>query len=122
MRHALFLCLLWPSVACGQVVRAQLLDFTPDKLGAYCGYQRDATLLLFRVVDTQGPRAVGDSVLVAFPCAREAAAHFKNGVTYTLKLHEMETDPEWQKGWHLSSTYEHLAFSRWWCQGWMPGK
>ena len=99
-------------------MRAQLIDFTADKLGPYCGYFKAATVLQFRLVDGKGLHPGRDTVLVVIPCAREnGEALYQNGATYKLRLHELTTDPEWQEGgWQLSSSYEHRALSRWWCK------
>lgn len=131
MKHALLLCLLWPSVACGQGVKApvlwsgvaggpgvkaQLIDFAPDMLGPHCGYSKVATVLQFRLLVRQGTRPAGDTLLVVIPCARESEALFVNGATYGLTLHELATAPEWQEGWELSSRYDKQAGPRWWCR------
>ena len=132
MKQALLFGLLWPSVACGQAVKApvlwfgaaggtgvqaQLIDFAPDMLGPYCGHSQQATVLQFRVLAAQGPRRAGDTLLVVIPCARESKALFVNGAAYGLRLHELATDPEWQQGWALTSRYEQRAWTRWWCRG-----
>ncbi len=119
MKLALLFCLFWPRVTCGQVVRAQLTDFTPDKLGPYCGYFKAATVLQFRLLDRNRLLPGRDSVLVIIPCAREQGeAFYQNGATYELTLHELATDPQWQEGgWKLSSAYEHRTLSPWWCRG-----
>jgi hypothetical protein len=113
MKYVLLFSLLWPSLACGQVVWGQLTDFTPDKIGPYCGYSKSATVLQFRLLPGR------DTVLVVIPCAREQGeALYQNGATYVLTLYELATDPQWQAGgWHLCSAYEHRALSRWWCGG-----
>lgn len=110
MKYAFLLSFLWPNIACGQVMRAQLTDFTPNKLGAYCGYLKSATVLQFQLLPGR------DTVLVVIPCAREQGeAFYQNGATYVLTLHELATDPQWKEGgWALWSAYERRALSRWW--------
>ncbi|SFQ83329.1 hypothetical protein SAMN04515668_4948 [Hymenobacter arizonensis] len=95
------------------MVRAQLTDFTPARIGPYCGYSKSATVLQFRLLPGR------DTVLVVIPCAREQGeAIYQNGSTYNLRLSTLATDPEWlEGGWQLSSAYEHRAWSRWWCRG-----
>lgn len=120
MKHALLFCLLWPSVAFGQVVKAQLTAFAPDKLklGPRCGTFMVASMLPFRLLDPQGPQQAGDTVLVVFPCPQQhGQGFFVNGARYELTLSELATAPEWPQGWTLISYYTQRAWPQWWCRG-----
>ena len=117
MKHLLLFCLLWPSVACGQVVQAQLTDFSPDKLGPLCGVLAVANMLQFRLLGSQAPQQAGDTILVALPCPLgQGSNFFVNGARYELNLHNLATEPQWQQGWTLISPYEQRAWPRWWCR------
>ena len=92
MKTALLFLLLIPGLAYGQnskpeptfqKLKARLIDFTPDKLCALCGYSLVASTFKFEVVDGNQEFHKGQNILVVIPCAGDDALvyHKKTGNT-----------------------------------------
>lgn len=118
MYRILLFCFLLPSIAYGQAVRAQLVDFTPDKIGPYCGYSVAATRLKFRLLEPAGNLKQGRKILVLIVCPREVGeSAYVNKGTYLLTLNDPATEPKWLQGAKLASDYEKESLPRFWGTG-----
>jgi hypothetical protein len=118
MYRILSFCFLLPSIAYGQVVKAQLIDFTPDKIGPYCGYSVAATMLKFRLLESVGNLKNRRKILVLLVCPREVGenAYVNKGI-YLLTLNDIATQPKWVQGAKLTSDYEKESLPRFWGTG-----
>lgn len=120
MNRMLLFLLLFPSLASGQVLRAKLIDFTPAKLGAPCGWRPEATTLQFVLLETTGGQKRGEKILVKFQCPRDKYdSVFVNQQSYKLTLYDPTTESESLQEadtWNMASAYRKKRLPRFWCR------
>lgn len=119
MKRALLLCLLFPSLAFGQAaLKVKLIDFTPDKIGAACGYQAEATTLKFALLADGGTLKRGQKILVKIVCPADLGRElYENNRAYVVTLYSPAAEPSWVKKanrWHMASAYEKERLPRFW--------
>ena len=73
MKKVLYLFLLIPILVIGQTktIKAELFDFTKDKIPAYCGYQKEWGILKFKILESTNEFRKGDFIFAFFACPRE---------------------------------------------------
>jgi hypothetical protein len=91
MRNLLMLFIFVPIISLGQksgFMKVKLIDFSEDKIPAYCGHMAFATTLKFRLINDFDSLKSGQDILVIIPCPREfGIENFINNQIYRLKIY-----------------------------------
>jgi hypothetical protein len=118
MRYIILLLVLFPSLSFSQITKAKLIDFSEDKIPAFCGYQKAATTLKFVLTANFRSLKKGQNILVVITCPREFGINnYGNDRVYSLTL--FESKKEQKKigdGWQIFYKYENEKLPRFWCK------
>lgn len=113
MRHILLFSLFVPILVFGQtngIVKAKLVDYSADKIPAYCGHLAFATTLKFELYQDYGTLKKGTEFLVIIACPRAfGIENYMNNHVYTLTIYGDSDEDRKHKnyGWSIWCTYEN---------------
>jgi hypothetical protein len=103
----------------GQQFRVKLIDYTPDKIPAGCGYFAFAVTLKFELLQNIDTLKQGQHILVTIYCPREYGINnYINNQPYTLTTYgDTKEDREiTEYNWLVISTYEDQHLPHFWCK------
>jgi hypothetical protein len=96
MKKWLLILFLLPFLAVAQnkPLKVKLVDYSADKVPAYCGYQTEWGILKFRVKESSNGFKANEIILALFQCPRETMEkglgldNYSSRKTYLLTLGE----------------------------------
>ena len=94
MNKLLLFFVLLPILTIAQTgtIHAELIDYSSDKIPAYCGYQTEWGVLKFRIVKSNNALKNKQVILVLFQCPRETMENnigidfYKNNQEYIITI------------------------------------
>ena len=121
MRIRIFILLIFlPFFSFGQTsqtLKVKLVDYSPDKIPAFCGDIAFATTLKFEIIFDNDNFKKGEQVLVIFSCPREMGDKmFVNNKDYLLTTYgnSKEDKKNTEYGWTIFYKYEKENLPRLW--------
>ncbi|MCU7615986.1 hypothetical protein NZ698_02150 [Chryseobacterium sp. PBS4-4] len=119
----LFLFSFLPRFYSQEVVKAQLIDYTKNKIPAYCGYSEQYGLLKLLMLEDSEELKSGDTIFIFHPCPRELmqkyVGEYTNNSIYKLNLGEKVDKSEFQSIKSLSYTRYMNKTNNNLYQGWL---
>ena len=95
-----FLYFLIPKFYCQEVLKAQLIDYTKNKIPAHCGYLKQYGLLKLVLLENSKNLKSGDTIFISQMCPRELmenyVGEYTNNNIYKLNLGENVNKSEFQ--------------------------
>jgi len=91
------------SIGQTQTLKVELIDYTKDKIPAYCGYQTEWGILKFKVFESTENFEKGQIIFGIFQCPRETmksvfkAKNYINNREYLLTIGKMVEKNEIEK-------------------------
>ncbi len=88
----LFILLPILTIAQTKTIEAELIDFSPEKIPAYCGYQTEWGILKFKISKSINDLKKDQIILVSFQCPRETMENnigisaYKNHQEYLITI------------------------------------
>ncbi len=120
MRYILILLHLVPIFAFGQsneAMNVKLVDYSENKIPAYCGYFAFATTLKFELSEDFDTLKKGQTILVIIACPREfGIENYINNAIYTLTIYgDSEEDRKYKNyGWTIWYNYDNEKLPKFW--------
>ena len=121
MRHFTLILLLIPTLMfhkTSQSFKAKLIDYSTDKIPAYCGVFAFATTLKFELLENVDSLKEGQNILVIITCPRELGMeNYVNNHQYELTVYgnskeERKLTDEYP--WTIAYKYENEKLARLW--------
>ena len=122
MKHLIFLFLFIPLLTICQnnlTFKAQLIDYTPDKIPAYCGYFAFVTTLKFQLSENVDTLKKGQNIILLIMCPREKGMDlYENEHEYYVTTYgESEEDKkEVSLAWSIVENYINEKIPKIWCK------
>ena len=121
MKNLIFIFFVIPDLTIAQTktFKATLVDYSKDKIPAYCGYQIARTTLKFELSENVHTLKRGDKILVVLTCPREMGMeNYVNNQEYFLTIgKEIKNKESGKIGLKIFYKYENEKFSRFWFGG-----
>jgi hypothetical protein len=120
MKYFLISFFLIPTLIFGQSsqsLKVKLIDYSSDKIPAYCGYIAFATTLKFELVDNYDTLKKGKEILLIITCPREIGIeNYVNNQVYTLTIYgDSEEDRKHKNyGWSIWYKYDNEKLPTFW--------
>ena len=123
MRYFVLTLLLIPTlILCktSQSFKVKLIDYSTDKIPAYCGVIAFATTLKFELLENADPLKKGQNILVIIICPRELGIeHYVNNHQYELTVYgNSKQDKKLieEYPWTIFNKYENEKHPGLWCK------
>ncbi len=121
MKGQFLILLIFVSfISCGQtsqILKVKLIDYTPDKIPAFCGVIAWATTLKFEIISENANFKKGQQILVIFCCPREMGdTMFVNKQDYLITTcgSSKEDKELTEYDWTIFYKYEKESLQRFW--------
>jgi hypothetical protein len=120
MKHLLFFIFIIPIIAFGQTnlkLKVKLIDFSEDKIPAYCGYIAYATTLKFELIENYATLKKGQEILLIICCPRDfGIENYINQQAYDLTIFgDSEQDKKHKNyGWSIWYQYKDSQLPTYW--------
>lgn len=98
-------------------MKVKLVDYSENKIPAYCGYIAYATTLKFELLEDFDTLKKGQNILVIIACPREfGIENYINNQTYTLTIYgDSEEDRKHKNyGWSIWYKYDNEKLPKFW--------